>query len=796
MVTQEQLRTARTKFVYRWHAAQTIGECLGNDTVGERFEHINHAKSLDEYVWRYGAFEESADGTGRVPSRDTPYSLRDVVTPVAAKGRDHLFNAIWYALITAGHGRDVTGSYGSGTSVPVPTDRATLQRYAEQHPDIKSFASEIIALHHAMLRYYVQMRYLTPNEAERHRTGEIPLVTPLRGTSNGIPELLQSNVATVSTDDLTAALRGAFARNIYNALVARAQAELFETVVQHPEGRTIATVVMEQPSRDQYTTTAIVQQTRARFAIHDDALVAMIQSLDEEPVPPVIRWLYAFKTAVSAMITIMPVFIVKNFFRDTLSGFVAGRYWQLPFVSTLSGSVHAIQDLRTGRSEVMREYLLQGGFFSALVESEIHVEDQRTATAARVRGWVPRLAYVLTRPAWIAEAGTRVYQFQKARACGATNYAATRAARMVSCDFANIGASRAWRMYVHTVPFMNAAIQGFDQLYQIVRARARIHSSEPRWNKERRQHVRKTVLAGLCLSGMTLAVWLYNASDEARRAAYQSETQYEKASWLTLYDVVGDLDIRVPAPFQIGAMFMKVPEVAFDVTTGVESLAGWKFGWSLVHGNLAIGWIPAAAQPVVEVRTNRNFFGAEIIPAYMQNWLPEQQFFPRSTPLPYRAVGRLFGVSPLHVQTFVRGWTGHLGNAAVTSLDELMWDTRRFGPKPFPRTAGLLTGFSSLQPPPLRTFTRYSNEFYEISDWFNAAANAAPGQRPPSGIRRGANRVRNATAAARRVGDRIRTSPNLSRREKEQRLINVYQRIDARFQRVLPRMRRLYDRWR
>ena len=63
MLTQEQLRTARTKFVHRWHAAQTIGERLGNDAVGERFEHINHAKSLAEYVWRYGAFEESADGT-------------------------------------------------------------------------------------------------------------------------------------------------------------------------------------------------------------------------------------------------------------------------------------------------------------------------------------------------------------------------------------------------------------------------------------------------------------------------------------------------------------------------------------------------------------------------------------------------------------------------------------------------------------------------------------------------------------------------------------------------------------
>ena len=40
--------------------------------------------------------------------------------------------------------------------------------------------------------------------------------------------------------------------------------------------------------------------------------------------------------------------------------------------------------------------------------------------------------------------------------------------------------------------------------------------------------------------------------------------------------------------------------------------------------------------------------------------------------------------------------------------------------EPFPRTAGLITGFATLQPPPLRTFTRHSNEFYEISDWFNA----------------------------------------------------------------------------
>ena len=82
------------------------------------------------------------------------------------------------------------------------------------------------------------------------------------------------------------------------------------------------------------------------------------------------------------------------------------------------------------------------------------------------------------------------------------------AARMVSSDFANIGASREWRMYVHTVPFMNAAIQGFDQLYQICRPEYRNDLKEPKWGTDRRQHVRRTLRAGACLAGMAFGVWL------------------------------------------------------------------------------------------------------------------------------------------------------------------------------------------------------------------------------------------------------------------------------------------------
>ena len=773
MLSREQLRTARTKFIHRWHAAQTIGERLGNDAVGERFEHINHAKSLAEYIWRYGLFKESADGTGRdTPHGGVAYSLRDVIAPIAAKGRTHLRNAVRYAYIAE------------------QPQHQELQQYAEQHPDIKIFAGRIVTLHRGMLRYYVQMRLFTPAEAEYWRTRSIPLVSPLGGEPDA--ERGPAEEAGKFPEDLIAALRSASARNIYNALVARAKAELFETVVRHPQGSSIARKTTRGERR--YTTSAIVQGRRTRFAIHDEALTVMLQSLYEDPMAPIIRWLAAFKTAVSAMITTMPMFIVKNFFRDTLSGFVAGRYWQVPFFSTLTGSAHAVHDLATGRSEAMREYLLQGGFFSALVESETHFADERVASATLTRFTrrASRIVYLLTRPAWITEAGTRVSQFRKALAHGATKYAAARAARMISVDFANIGASRTWRMYIHTVPFLNAAIQGLDQFYQIGRRRARANRSEPMRSRDQSRHIRKVLAAGLCLGLMTGAVWYYNTSDDARLAAYQAETEYEKASWVTLYDVDGDRDIRLPTPFQIGTTFMKVPEVALDLAAGTDTLAGPRFIWALIHGNLAIGWIPAIAQPVVEIRTNRNFFGGEIIPAYMQNWLPEDQYFPRSTPEPYRLVGQSLGVSPLHVQTFVRGWTGHLGNAVVTGIDELMWDAEQDGPKPFPRFAGLMTGFTSLEPPRLRTFTRYSNEFYEISDWFRAFARTQPRARR---TRNYSDRVRRVALRTRRTGDRIRTSGKMSREEKEKRLIELYRRIDERFRRALPRMRQQYKKW-
>ena len=797
-LTDSRLRSFRTRFVHRWHAAQTIGEWFGNDEIGHRFEHINHVRSLTEYIWRLGAFAESPDGTGRVPVRRSD-SLRSIVRPVARKGRAHLERAVRYAATFGSRGP-------AGWTRHLSRSQRHLLGYAAERPDVVEFAQKLVALHRAMIPYYVEMRYITVQEAAQYRTGWIPVLEPMGhadGSRRRQPDDFEAEP--MLQGDLVVALRSVFARNIHNALASRARAELFETITRHRDGERIASALRPGHTGNAKLAEALVEgDTRRRFVIRDRALASMLDSISEEPMPALIRFLAAFRIAVSTMITTMPVFIVKNFFRDTLAGFVAGRYWQFPFLGTLVGSFQALIDLgKPGGSAQMREYLLQGGFYSGLVESEVHLGDiggddgdRRRRGGVFARGW-SRLVYLLTRPAWLAEAGTRVNQFRRAQRADSTNYMAARAARMVSADFANIGSSRGWRMYVHTVPFLNAAIQGFDQLYQIVRFRRRGSKSAPRWGRDQRRHVGKMLASGLCLSVLASAGWWHNDLWPRRRAEYQNQTDYEKASWVTLYDVWGDTDIRIPVPFQIGAVFVKLPEVALDLASGSNTQAGPKFVWSLIHGNLAVGWIPAVAQPIVEVRTNRNFFGEEIIPPYMRYWPPEERYFHRTTPLPYRAVGSWIGLSPLHVQTFVRGWTGHLGNAVVSVLDEqVMWNRRAYGPKPFPRAGRLLTGVYSLQPPRPRTFTRTSNEFYEIADWLDGQMAAASRNRAraPQAIRnseRRSERAQRRASTLRRQGDEIRRDRGLTARQKEQRIEGIYAQIDAVLREPLPEMRRV-----
>lgn len=769
------LRLYRTLFVNRWHAAVTIGEKLNNTSIGERFEHINHAASLSEYLWRFGAFNENPNGTGRINLS---------VQPSPANGLHHVFKqlgpydpkvaraAVHYAIWKFGR-------YGIEPSAMEDLVKSELGALTpEIQKKVVDVANGIRKLQESMLPFYLDMQYVPLiylDLGKRDNSINWPITIPIFCTDlnkNGNVSTGQENVP-VQGDPIQA-VHNAFSRNIYNALCWRARHELAKSGALVP-----------WRSGMEFQTVGVSNGILKRFSTDDPALRSMLLSLSEPPFPLIVQLCCSVKRAVSTMITALPMFIVRNFLRDTLAAFVLGRHPQAPVLSTIHGARKALEDLRSGDNEALREYLLQGGFNSGLAEAEIAAgpSDEYIPSSSKYSGWIRnarRTVFVLTRPAWVAEVGTRLTQYQKALDSGTTKYQAIRDARMVSTDFANIGSSRPWRMYIGTVPFFNAAIQGFDQLYQVWRPKYGREAGQKLLTNYQISHLRKVRNAGLTLSLATAAVWFWNISDPDRKTQYEGETEYEKSAYVTMYDVMGETDLRLPVPFQIGAAFMKLPEIGLDVVGSVDSLAGLGFFGHLVHGNVSIGWFPAAIKPIWEVKTNTNFFGEEIVPPYMQLQQPPSSRHYRSTLFPYVFVGRVLNVSPLQVETIVRGYTGHLGNLAMTGLDELAWDSDSNGPKPFPRFLSYASGMGALVNPGAESSSWWMSYLYDLQDNYPRCARNDTCRRLVSGLNRFDSEVNRFFSASRIRIEQISTSDFMTRQEKESDINDIYRDMHER----------------
>ena len=147
--------------------------------------------------WRF--LRERRRDRANCPAGRCTQSLRAIVKPVAAKGREHFEMAVRYAARFGGRvpnapagdadarrsalfdrlrqaSRRQRDAPGKKPSKMPPHIREKLKKkkeqdellaaYAAEHPDVVRFTTELVRLHRAMLRYYVQMRYLTPVAAE------------------------------------------------------------------------------------------------------------------------------------------------------------------------------------------------------------------------------------------------------------------------------------------------------------------------------------------------------------------------------------------------------------------------------------------------------------------------------------------------------------------------------------------------------------------------------------------------------------------------------------------------------
>ena len=387
-------------------------------------------------------------------------------------------------------------------------------------------------------------------------------------------------------------------------------------------------------------------------------------------------------------ITLTPDFILKNAFRDQLTGSTFSNTSKNPFSSAAEALV-AMGDLMKKNDEYYA-WLRSGGGNASFLEINDKYIKQNVFKLDEETGFIKQGMNVITKPfellhaaGNIIESAPRLAEFKRTMKATGSPMEAGFASREVTVDFQRIGAKMAALNAI--TAFQNVAIQGLDRTARAI--------------KENPKEVGAKVAAYI----VTPSVLLWYANHDDPR--YKEIPQWEKdVYWHVITDKwekAQDLDeasglpdhlvrqgpngleinrgivYRIPKPQELG-MVGSIVERSLDKFVADNPTAGKGLAES-ISKLLIPSLIPDAITPVAEHATGQNFFtGRPIVPTYLEGQLPYARYTEYTTESS-KALGKLlgavpvvqeqYGASPMVIENYVRGWTGTLGMYALQLAD-------------------------------------------------------------------------------------------------------------------------------
>jgi hypothetical protein len=131
--------------------------------------------------------------------------------------------------------------------------------------------------------------------------------------------------------------------------------------------------------------------------------------------------------------------------------------------------------------------------------------------------------------------------------------------------------------------------------------------------------------------------------------------------------------VVIPKPFETGMLFGTLPErfMEYLYENDEKELADAIF-WMFME-TFSMDPTPQAFQPMMDLMRNKNFTGAPIVPEWLEDVEPQEQYR-YYTSEAMIALGRKLGVSPLRAEYIVRGYLGTLGTWALGATDYMIKD--------------------------------------------------------------------------------------------------------------------------
>lgn len=454
------------------------------------------------------------------------------------------------------------------------------------------------------------------------------------------------------------------------------------------------------------------------YRVNDQLTLQSLTGMNYQ-LPKFISQAANMKTLFTNMITHDPGFMLANIFRDTASTFVVTGRTGLKDV--IAGAIEGYKGGDNLKSIVAAG---GGGFgFYRTGPEDMRKNVKRLHAAGKQAGILESIIYspvtawrFLERLGRATEMANRIAIRKHVLRNGGTEAEAAAQAQDV-LNFSMRGNHEAVRWLTATVPFMNARMQG---LYRLGRGA--------------KEDPKGFFMRGAALTAATAALYAANADDDRYKQLedWDKDTYYH--IWLdnlfpeeVVESVFGEspLHLRIPKPFEVGAIFSTVLERALLSASGTdESKHTVDAFLRMITDTFALN--PLGIQviwPLLEQWANKNTFtDRPIIGIGDEGLRPPAQYDP-ITSMPARAVAQftydLFGekapeavTSPKRLEHLVNGYFGTMGGYILAAADGMVRLTQP-GERPSLRIDQMPVFKRFLQEDPAAT-TRFLTDFYDL----------------------------------------------------------------------------------
>lgn len=248
------------------------------------------------------------------------------------------------------------------------------------------------------------------------------------------------------------------------------------------------------------------------------------------------------------------------------------------------------------------------------------------------------------------------------------------AAMDVTTDFGRGGSSAAAQVLKECIPFFNASLQA------IYRSERQLTAAESDRSKVR---FAKTVTNVALACGMANAFLLLNLSDEEKEDFYNlSDDLKSKNMFIPNFwpNVFGNESSLIRIPIQKSPVAYTINGIMTNVMWGKNRDNELALEWAAVAQTLVDGFWPIGStivDPLIAMKTNKNWYGGYIIPQYLLNYNDEKtaqyteetpRLFVDAARWLYEVSNGELAMSPMMIQYVLQQYTGVIGQTVIPMI--------------------------------------------------------------------------------------------------------------------------------